>query len=69
MFKDEFQAVANAGKNKLNFMKNNPLGYFISAMVAGMFIGLGGLISFTTVSYTHLLFLWKIICYNDSNQV
>ncbi|MCD2492087.1 formate/nitrite transporter family protein [Lacrimispora sp. NSJ-141] len=47
MFKDEFQAVANAGKNKLNFMKNNPLGYFISAMVAGMFIGLGGLISFT----------------------
>ncbi|HIZ44667.1 MAG TPA: formate/nitrite transporter family protein [Firmicutes bacterium] len=45
MFKDEFQAVANAGKAKRNLMKNNPVGYFIAAMLAGMFVGFGALIS------------------------
>ena len=35
MFKDEFQAVCNAGVSKVNLMKKNPLGYFVSSMVAG----------------------------------
>lgn len=46
MFRDEFQAVCNAGVTKSNLLKKNPLGYFISSMVAGMFISFGGFIAF-----------------------
>lgn len=46
MFKDEFQAVCNGAQGKLNLMKNNPLGYFVSAMVAGMFISFGSFVAF-----------------------
>ena len=46
MFKDEFQAVCNGGVAKLNLMKNNPLGYFVSALVAGMFISFGSFVAF-----------------------
>lgn len=47
MFKDEFKAVVNGGVGKMNLLKNNPLGYFISAMVAGMFISFGSFVAFT----------------------
>ncbi len=46
MFKEEYQAICNGGLAKSNFMKNNPLGYFVSAMVAGMFISFGGFVAF-----------------------
>lgn len=46
MFKDEFQAVCNAGVSKVNLMKKNPLGYFVSSMVAGMFISFGSFVAF-----------------------
>lgn len=46
MFQEEFQAVCNSGKAKSNFMQNNPLGYFISSMVAGMFISFGSFVTF-----------------------
>ncbi len=44
MFQDEYQAVCNAGKNKLNLLEKNPLGYFVAAMLAGMFIGFGAIL-------------------------
>lgn len=47
MFKDEFQAVCNSGAAKNNLLKKNPLGYFVSAMVAGMFISFGSFVAFT----------------------
>lgn len=47
MFKDEFQAVCNAGVGKVNLMKKNPLGYFVAALVAGMFISFGSFVAFT----------------------
>ena len=47
MFKDEFKAVVNGGVGKVNFLKNNPLGYFVAAMVAGMFISFGSFVAFT----------------------
>ncbi|WP_434311226.1 formate/nitrite transporter family protein [Hominifimenecus sp. rT4P-3] len=46
MFKDEFQAVCNAGGAKINLMKKNPTGYFVSSMVAGMFISFGSFVAF-----------------------
>ena len=47
MFNDEFSAVAMAAKNKVDFLKENSLGYFISAMLAGIYVGFGILLIFT----------------------
>lgn len=47
MFQDEFNAVCNEGKAKVNLLKNNPLGYFVASVVAGIFIAFGGLIMCT----------------------
>ena len=35
MYQDAFEAVCNAAKAKTDLFKKNPLGYFVSAMVAG----------------------------------
>ena len=51
MFYDEFTSVCNAGKGKAALMKNNPLGYFTAAVVAGVFIAFGGFVTFTLGSY------------------
>lgn len=51
MFHDEFQGVCNGAKAKAGLLKNNPLGYFISAMVAGIFIAFGGFVTFTIGGY------------------
>ena len=47
MFQDEFNAVCNAGKAKVNLLKNNPLGYFVASIVAGIFIAFGGIVMCT----------------------
>ena len=41
MFQAEFAAVIAAAKTKLEFLKRNPLGYFIASMLAGAYIGFG----------------------------
>ena len=41
------QALINAAKGKMALLNNNPAGYFMSAMVAGAFITLGGFVTFT----------------------
>ena len=46
MFDEEFQAVCSAGKGKVNLLKTNPGGYFVSSMVAGMFISFGSFVTF-----------------------
>lgn len=51
MFKDEFMNVCNGAKGKLNLLNHNPLGYFISAVVAGIFIAFGGFVTFTIGGY------------------
>ena len=47
MFESEFSAVANAAQNKVNFMRKNPVGYLVMAMLAGIFVGVGVLLAFT----------------------
>lgn len=47
MFKDEYQAVCNAGAGKSNFLKKNPVGYVVSSLMAGLFIAFGSFIAFT----------------------
>ena len=48
MFKDEYQSVCNAAKGKLGLLEKSPLGYFVSSIVAGMFIALGDIYSWGT---------------------
>ena len=48
MYKDEFKAVCNAGKSKLDLLNSNPIGYFFSAMTAGLFISFGVFICYSS---------------------
>lgn len=47
MYVEEFAALTNAAKGKVNFLKKNPLGYFVASMLAGMFVGIGIVLIFT----------------------
>ncbi len=47
MFHDEYMNACNAAKGKVALLKNNPVGYFIAAVVAGVFIAFGGFVTFT----------------------
>lgn len=47
MFHDEFIAASNAAKAKIRLLNKNPLGYFISSILGGMFIGIGILLIFS----------------------
>ncbi len=47
MFREEYEAAAAAAAGKSAFLKRSPLGYFLSAMLAGAYIGFGVLLSFT----------------------
>lgn len=47
MFRDEFTSVCNSAKGKLNLLNNNPVGYVIAAVMAGIFIAFGGFVMLT----------------------
>ena len=47
MFNEEFDKVAGAAKAKSDLLKNNKLGYFVSAMLAGIFVGMAIMLIFT----------------------
>lgn len=51
MFRDEFKNVCNGAKGKINLLNSNPAGYFIAAVVAGIFIAFGGFVTFTIGGY------------------
>lgn len=64
MFKDEYKALCNGGVGKVNLLKKNPLGYFVSAMVAGMFISFGSFVAFTlgaVINGSNLTALTKVM--------
>jgi len=47
MFNEEITAVSNAAKAKTNFLANNPAGYILAAVLAGISVGIGVLLAFT----------------------
>lgn len=47
MYTDEFNAVASMAKTKAEFFRNNPLGYFVASMLAGVYVGLGIMLIFS----------------------
>ena len=51
MYKDEYKAVCNSAAAKLNLLKNNPLGYFVASILAGMFVAMGSFVAFTLAGH------------------
>lgn len=47
MFYDEFGKVVSVAEGKVKFLKENKIGYFISSMLAGIFVGLATMLIFT----------------------
>ncbi|MBW6411708.1 formate/nitrite transporter family protein [Clostridium weizhouense] len=47
MFCEEFNTVVGAGKAKINLLRTNKCGYFISSMLAGLYVGMGIMLIFT----------------------
>ncbi|OOM79399.1 nitrite transporter NirC [Clostridium sp. BL-8] len=47
MFCEEFNSVIMAAKAKVNLLKKNSLGYFLSSMLAGLYVGMGIMLIFT----------------------
>lgn len=47
MFNEEFNKVAGAAKAKSELLKNNKVGYFVSSMLAGIFVGMAIMLIFT----------------------
>ena len=45
MFQEAYLSVCSGAKAKAGLLKNNPLGFFVSSMMAGLFIAFGGFIS------------------------
>ncbi|MEG0238362.1 MAG: formate/nitrite transporter family protein [Clostridium sp.] len=47
MFGEDLKNVAIAGKNKINLLKSNKVGYMISSILAGLYVGLGIMLIFS----------------------
>lgn len=47
MFNEEFNKVAGAAKAKSELLKSNKVGYFVSSMLAGIFVGMAIMLIFT----------------------
>ncbi|MDR3355397.1 MAG: formate/nitrite transporter family protein [Synergistaceae bacterium] len=47
IFEEEFLAIAAAARKKADFLSDNPAGYFISSMLAGIYVGFGALVLLT----------------------
>ena len=49
MYTEQIKAVQGAASKKLAFLHQNPLGYFLLSMLAGMYIGFGILLAFILI--------------------
>lgn len=47
MFEEDVITVANTASKKVSFLSKNPAGYFVSSMLAGLYVGLAILLIFT----------------------
>ncbi len=47
MFENEFEKLVGASKAKIGLLERNPLGYFLSSSLAGMYVGFGIILIFT----------------------
>ena len=47
MFAEEYSVAGNAAGTKALFLKNNPFGFFLTAVLAGIYVGFGVVLSFS----------------------
>ena len=47
MFNEDYELVSHTAVKKVNFLKKDKLGYFVSSMFAGFFVGLGVMLIYT----------------------
>lgn len=47
MFNENVNDAALVGQSKVNHLKNNPFGYFLASMLAGIYVGIGILLIFS----------------------
>lgn len=47
MYHEEIERIAKASEDKVHFLKKNPLGYFVSSLFGGMFVGFGIIVALT----------------------
>lgn len=47
MYNEEVEAFGNASQGKIKFLSGHPLGYFVSSMLAGIYVGFGILLIFS----------------------
>lgn len=47
MYREEVEAFGNASEGKIKLLSQNPLGYFISSILAGIYVGFGILLIFS----------------------
>lgn len=47
MYNEEVEAFGNASQGKIKLLYGNPLGYFVSSMLAGIYVGFGILLIFS----------------------
>lgn len=47
MFQEEYSMLAKAAENKSKLLKKNPVGYWVAAMLAGIYVGFGILLIFS----------------------
>ena len=47
MYHEEYLSLADTSEKKSRFLKQNPLGYCIAAMLAGLYVGLGIMLIYT----------------------
>ena len=47
MYQEEYLALANASEKKTKLLENNLGGYFVAAMLAGLYVGLGIMLIYT----------------------
>ena len=60
MYKEEIDKVSETAFKKVDLLNNNFIGYFISAILAGVYLALGVTFAFTVGGMMYLLNLFRI---------
>ena len=47
MYQDSIQYFAALARRKADYLKDNPLGFFVAAMMAGAYVGIGIILIFS----------------------
>ncbi|EET60628.1 formate/nitrite transporter [Marvinbryantia formatexigens DSM 14469] len=62
MFQEDYKAASNTALAKSNFLKKNPAGYFISSMMAGLYIAFGSILMGIVGGYMTGQPAQKLVC-------